>query len=477
MRDDGSKPVKKKGLKLTSSDRISNNCSWHVFSIYFDTGLDNETLGNSTYDEVPLLRFSTQNHAEKMQWMNLINQACVFASCEQVSSSTGPISISDSINNSEVLRASPRTVNRLKKVGSADLETLEELKKLGQPNKGTLPPVIFSTVTHRRNAKVRQGNAKSNPRHRAGYPPSRPMHQKAEASYLSEEAAHQNYRGLLNLAFIILVISNFRLIVDNFVRHGFVLWDIFRNLNITGLLDGSIGHFPLVTGELLIMLSVIITFTIEWVLSRRIVNEHVGCFMHALNINGSLILSYAIVWFLRPSPITGVLLMMQSTVSWMKLVSYTHANSDYRNSCHDTHKATASLIDDADENDRAISYPSNVTMKDMAYFWFAPTLTYQIAFPRAENIRLLKVCSLLARIFIFAIFLVFLVTQTITPYLDKFLEDGDFSTIAIVATLLKLAIPNTYVWLVGFYLYFHLFLNLLAELLRFGDRVFYKDWW
>ena len=28
-----------------------------------------------------------------------------------------------------------------------------------------------------------------------------------------------------------------------------------------------------------------------------------------------------------------------------------------------------------------------------------------------------------------------------------------------------------------FYLVFHLFLNLLAEALRFGDRVFYKDWW
>jgi diacylglycerol O-acyltransferase 1 len=28
-----------------------------------------------------------------------------------------------------------------------------------------------------------------------------------------------------------------------------------------------------------------------------------------------------------------------------------------------------------------------------------------------------------------------------------------------------------------FYVYFHLYLNLFAELLRFGDRVFYKDWW
>jgi hypothetical protein len=43
--------------------------------------------------------------------------------------------------------------------------------------------------------------------------------------------------------------------------------------------------------------------------------------------------------------------------------------------------------------------------------------------------------------------------------------------------VIKLSIPNTYVWLLVFYLYFHLWLNLLAELTLFGDRAFYKDWW
>ena len=38
-------------------------------------------------------------------------------------------------------------------------------------------------------------------------------------------------------------------------------------------------------------------------------------------------------------------------------------------------------------------------------------------------------------------------------------------------------IPNLYIWLLMFYCFFHLWLNILAELLRFGDRAFYKDWW
>ena len=32
-------------------------------------------------------------------------------------------------------------------------------------------------------------------------------------------------------------------------------------------------------------------------------------------------------------------------------------------------------------------------------------------------------------------------------------------------------------WLAGFYVFFHVWMNLLAELLRFGDRLFYKAWW
>jgi diacylglycerol O-acyltransferase-1 len=33
------------------------------------------------------------------------------------------------------------------------------------------------------------------------------------------------------------------------------------------------------------------------------------------------------------------------------------------------------------------------------------------------------------------------------------------------------------VWLIGFYAFFHSYMNVLAELLRFGDREFYRDWW
>src|SRR6218665_1881551 len=38
-------------------------------------------------------------------------------------------------------------------------------------------------------------------------------------------------------------------------------------------------------------------------------------------------------------------------------------------------------------------------------------------------------------------------------------------------------VPNHVIWLIFFYWMFHSCLNVLAEVLRFGDRTFYKDWW
>jgi hypothetical protein len=56
-----------------------------------------------------------------------------------------------------------------------------------------------------------------------------------------------------------------------------------------------------------------------------------------------------------------------------------------------------------------------------------------------------------------------------------YLKNDDY--LNIFERILKLAIPNIYVWILMFYANFHCYLNLLAELTYFADRVFYKDWW
>lgn len=44
-------------------------------------------------------------------------------------------------------------------------------------------------------------------------------------------------------------------------------------------------------------------------------------------------------------------------------------------------------------------------------------------------------------------------------------------------TILRLAMPNTALWILMFFSFFQFFLNILAELTYFADRQFYKEWW
>ena len=57
----------------------------------------------------------------------------------------------------------------------------------------------------------------------------------------------------------------------------------------------------------------------------------------------------------------------------------------------------------------------------------------------------------------------------------KFIRDDNY--LMIIERIMKLAMPFIYAWVLGFYAFFHCWMNFLAELTRFSDRNFYKDWW
>jgi len=127
---------------------------------------------------------------------------------------------------------------------------------------------------------------------------------------------------------------------------------------------------------------------------------------------------------------------------------------------------------------KLVEYPDNLSQRDLYYFIFAPTFCYELNFPRSPRIRYR---FLFRRIFE-ALFLsglwVALTQQWIVPTVKnsmKPFQELDYPR--FVERIMKLAIPNHFLWLIFFYAYFHSFLNIVAEIMRFGDRVFYRDWW
>jgi len=128
-----------------------------------------------------------------------------------------------------------------------------------------------------------------------------------------------------------------------------------------------------------------------------------------------------------------------------------------------------------------LSYEVRAYEPSLSHFYYylaAPTLVFQLWYPRSARVRKSFVLRRLAELVFTSCLILFIVEQYVKPTLLNslvYFDNGDI--IPIVERVLKLCIPNTVVWLLIFYALFHSYLNLVAELMRFGDRVFYRDWW
>lgn len=161
-------------------------------------------------------------------------------------------------------------------------------------------------------------------------------------------------------------------------------------------------------------------------------------------------------------------------VIWMKLVSFAHCCHDHRlarlmNEVRPGERDSTTPIDGADQG---LQYPENITLGNMVYFLCAPTLTYQLTYPRNAKIRFKWLGRRCLELVVMVALLMAITDQYIFPAVKNSLESVKHKkTGKYIERVLKLSIPVVYSWLCMFYILFHVWLNILAEVLRFGDRV------
>ncbi|VDL54664.1 unnamed protein product [Hymenolepis diminuta] len=123
-------------------------------------------------------------------------------------------------------------------------------------------------------------------------------------------------------------------------------------------------------------------------------------------------------------------------------------------------------------------YPDNLTLYDLYYFMLAPTLCYELNFPRTFTIRKRFLLKRMLELICLVQVMVMLIQQWMAPGLKSSVTPFIRSSwLYTLERLLTIAIPNHIIWLLGFYALFHSFLNVQAELMKFADRSFYEDWW
>uniref|UniRef100_A0A2C9K594 O-acyltransferase n=1 Tax=Biomphalaria glabrata TaxID=6526 RepID=A0A2C9K594_BIOGL len=301
-------------------------------------------------------------------------------------------------------------------------------------------------------------------------------------SLFSTSSGFTNYYGILNLCFILLVLGNARLFLENIIKYGILI-------NYSYLAEWFLRE-PYNWPNLLLTVSIVIFPAIalctEKLLAKGKISNSVGVVIYIINLTVLLLFPAGVIYYLHPVIVFSIFTLGNVTICFLKLISYAHVNywcrENYANKRLKRRSSSGNIADDQSANNAVSktlqSYPDNLNVRDLAYFMFAPTLCYELNFPRSARIRKRFLAKRVIEMVFLTWLMVALMQQWIVPAVNNARQPlEEMEIFKMLERLLKLAIPNHLIWLIWFYCFFHSTLNVVAELLRFGDRVFYKDWW
>lgn len=194
---------------------------------------------------------------------------------------------------------------------------------------------------------------------------------------------------------------------------------------------------------------------------------------HGVNVSLCLLVTTITVYYHVHHPLIGTICELHALIVWLKNSSYAFTNRDLRH---------ALLYPDSappmPEIYCSCPYPNNISLSNLTYFWWAPTLVYQPVYPRSDRIRWGFVAKRVGEAIVLSVFIWLASAQYAAPLLRNSLKTMvrmDFAS--ILERLMKLSTISLIIWLAGFFALFQSILNALAEVMRFADREFYTDWW
>ncbi|CAG0898817.1 unnamed protein product [Cyprideis torosa] len=342
--------------------------------------------------------------------------------------------------------------------------------------------------------------------------PDHPCH-KPRDSLFSWSSGFENFSGFVNWAFLLLLIGGVRLMLENLLKYGvrvdprqwwIILMQSADNPSSTGL--------PSLCLILASNCQILFTLVNEKLMASYFLSERVGLILNISSLFTFLLVPIVAINFVIPgdfSMMGGTWVCFVYCTTFFKLTSFCHVNYWCRldRSCKSSRKRRRSLSHHKDlgsprsstdffggikseatptpkettDNpfvEKQVHYPDNLKVSSLYYFIFAPTLCYELNFPRTSRIRKRFLVRRIIEVVLGGNLLFCLIQQWIVPSVkNSLIPFSKMDELKTGERLLKLAIPNHLLWLVWFYLFFHSWLNMLGELLQFADRDYYGDWW
>ncbi|MBN3298204.1 DGAT1 acyltransferase, partial [Amia calva] len=203
---------------------------------------------------------------------------------------------------------------------------------------------------------------------------------KVQDSLLSSASRFTDYRGIFNWCVIMLVLTHAHLFLENFIQHGFLV-DL-RKV-IQHLVEDNY-NWPSVYLILAANVFVVAALLLEKWQEKGFISPRVGRVLEVGNLLVLMGFPAAVILHKSTSITVGgsMLSLCVYTIIALKMYSYHDVNSWYRQG----HLSNSAGMKKETKQERR-EYQDQLTLKDLYYFLLAPTLCYQLDFPRNETIR------------------------------------------------------------------------------------------
>ncbi|KAH8754468.1 MBOAT, membrane-bound O-acyltransferase family-domain-containing protein [Hyaloscypha finlandica] len=326
------------------------------------------------------------------------------------------------------------------------------------------------------------------------------VHSKPRTSCLSHDSqVSPSFLGFRNLMVIVLVVGNLRLMIENFKKYGVLICIRCHDYRRQDLILGTALYF-IIPCHLFLAYIVELVAAQQAQASLRAGKKRDGtatpggsyiasdeerrkfqstwiliAWIHGINVSLCLLITSVVVYFFIHHPLIGTLSEVHAVIVWLKTASYAFTNRDLRHAyLHPSRREEDALPEIYSQ----CPYPKNITLGNLTYFWWAPTLVYQPVYPRTKKIRWVFVIKRMSEVFGLNAFMWIASAQYAAPVLRNSLDKmASLDLPSILERLMKLSTISLVIWLAGFFALFQSFLNALAEVTKFGDREFYTDWW
>lgn len=329
--------------------------------------------------------------------------------------------------------------------------------------------------------------SKSAAKARSPYKHATAIHTVQSTSILTSGAAPTpNFNGFRNLMLLVILVSNLRLMIENFGKYGVLICIRCHDYSSQDLWYGTILYLS-------VPCSLLIAYLIElgaaqWAKVRigeakkselplkgdYSTSWHLVGVIHGLNATVNLAVASYVVYYMIHHPGIGTICELHAIIVWLKTCSYALTNRDLRHALLSSNATPQDLPDYF----KTCLYPSNITLGNLTYFWWAPTLVYQPVYPRTDKIRWMFVLKRGLELVGLSIAIWLASAQYAVPLLHNSISAiNNLNAPSFLERLMKLSSISLFCWLAGFFALFQSGLNMLAEILRFGDRRFYDDWW